>query len=676
MVRLKAEESAGADDFIEDHGLDLRREYRVPEQMNLPGRMMLLDLPEGRSVEQALAELAQDRRVATAAPNHIFKVDLPEPEAKPEPVPHQSEQPRKLTPRRSSLFCSVPAEPNDLGQLWGMKESNAPGAWRVSTGSRQGPIVAVIDTGVDYRHRDLVANIWTNPGEIPDDGIDNDGNGVIDDIHGFNAIDGSGDPMDDHGHGTHVAGTIGAIGNNALGVVGMNWDAQIMPIKFLGKNGLGDADTSLQALLYANQMGARIINNSWGVGVSNPLVQEAIEASPCLQVCASGNSGADLDQQPTFPAGYASDHLISVASHDDKFQLAFDSNYGAQSVDLAAPGVDIHSTFLDGEYITNSGTSMACPHVTGTAALIATEYPQATNAEIKQRLLAGSQPLDGDLSSKVASGGRLDAGAALENDQTAPGPLGLSGRLAGKNTMELNWTATGDDGVQGQAANYDLRYSTEPLTESDFSTALALKTDRPGAAGEKQALTVELRPSGRDRRVRLALRAVDNVGLHSPTEQVEVLVPGQPVAFEDSIDDNSAWEAEHNWGLVEEPGRGAVYTDSPAGHYQAGERSALTSQPFSLKGFKNAKLDLDLKHALGWGDEVTVEVRGRGWFFKRWRQLESLEGHSDWARHTYDLSKYDGQDDLRIRVRLKSNGAANYDGVWVDDVVVSGEPDS
>ena len=151
-------------------------------------------------------------------------------------------------------------------------------------------------------------------------------------------------------------------------------------------------------------------------------------------------------------------------------------------------------------------------------------------------------------------------------------------------------------------------------------------------------------------------------------------VPGQPVAFEDSIATDSDWETEGNWALVDEPGRGQVYTDSPDGYYGNLERTALVSPSFSLEDFENSKLYLDLKTAIGYGDEVTVEVHGKGWFFRRWRKVATFEGGSDWKTHALDLSKYDGQDRLKLRIRLKSNHLGNYDGVSVDRVVVSGDP--
>ena len=454
MVRVRSD----AEQFLSEHELSLKHEYEVPPELNMPGRTMLLTLPEGTTVEEAMVELAQDERVATLTPNDLFQVELPQPKLGQTEVVEPVKKERREY-QRASLFCSVPnrSASNDPDQLWGMDACNAKEAWQVSTGSRQGPIVAVIDTGVDYNHPDLRNNIWTNPGEIPGDGIDNDGNGVVDDVHGYNAVEDSGDPMDDNGHGSHVAGTIGAVGNNRRGVVGMNWRAQIMPIKFLSNSGFGTADSSLKAVLYANKMGARIVNNSWAVGVSNPLLEEAITGSSALHVCAAGNSGTDNDLSPIFPAAYAADNVLSVASHDESLRLASNSNYGVESVDIAAPGVEIRSTYLKGEYITYSGTSMASPHVAGAATLIAEAYPRASNQEIKDRIMASSIPLAADEAARVRTGGRLNAGSALESDEISPDPSALTANLEVENLIAAQWTPTGDDGTAGQAAGYRLK---------------------------------------------------------------------------------------------------------------------------------------------------------------------------------------------------------------------------
>ncbi len=208
-------------------------------------------------------------------------------------------------------------------------------------------IVAVIDSGVDYNHPDLAPNIWTNSGEIPDNDVDDDGNGYIDDVHGYDFLLGDGDPMDARGHGTHVAGTIGAVGNNGLGVVGVNWTCKIMCLRFLNAGGSGRSYDAAEALIYAVTMGARVANNSWGGGGFNQTMLDAIGVArdaEVLFVAAAGNDASDNDSYPHYPSSYDVDNIVAAASTDYNDNLSSFSNWGAATVDLAAPGSSIYST--------------------------------------------------------------------------------------------------------------------------------------------------------------------------------------------------------------------------------------------------------------------------------------------------------------------------------------------
>ncbi|MTJ22286.1 S8 family serine peptidase, partial [Dolichospermum sp. UHCC 0352] len=313
---------------------------------------------------------------------------------------------------------------NNTGQTGGKSDADidAPEAWKISTGSKS-IIIGVIDTGVDYTHPDLIGNIWKNPGEIPNDGIDNDNNGFIDDVHGYDFANNDGNPFDDHGHGTHVAGTIGAKGNNNLGVAGINWDIQIMPIKFLSGKGSGTIFNAIKAVNYATKMGANLTNNSWGGGGFSQGLYDAIAAAGKagqLFVAAAGNSSSNADQSPMYPAAYNLDNIISVAATDHNDNLANFSNYGANSVDLAAPGVNILSTVPGNLYSSFNGTSMASPHVAGVAGLVWANNPSLSAKEVKQVLLDSVDVLD-NLKGKTLTGGRLNANTALQNSRPVPG---------------------------------------------------------------------------------------------------------------------------------------------------------------------------------------------------------------------------------------------------------------
>jgi hypothetical protein len=325
--------------------------------------------------------------------------------------------------------------PNDpaFGNLWGLSNTGQPiqgfagtpgadihaaQAWNTTTGSPS-VTVAVIDTGVDYMHPDLSSNIWINPGEncpgCRNDGIDNDHNGYVDDWHGWNFVSNTNDPMDDHGHGTHVAGTIGASGNNGVGVAGVNWNVRIMPVKFLNAQGSGTTADAVSAVLYAAQNGADVMNNSWAGGDYSQALADAItfaDQHNSLFVAAAGNDGSDNDAQPTYPASYDLPNVVAVAATDNFDDVAYFSNVGRQSVDLGAPGVDIYSTWPGGGYQWLSGTSMATPHVAGAAALAKAEFPSATDVGLKALLLDTVDP-NASLAGATTTGGRLDVANAV-----------------------------------------------------------------------------------------------------------------------------------------------------------------------------------------------------------------------------------------------------------------------
>lgn len=369
--------------------------------------------------------------------------------------------------------------------LWGLRNTGQTGgtpdadidadeAWDVGTGSHE-IVVGVLDTGVDYNHLDLTGNMWHNPGEIPDNGVDDDGNGFVDDYLGWDFYNGDNDPMDDNGHGTHVSGTIGAVGNNGVGVAGVCWSVRICPIKFLGWNGYGTTAGAIASVEYAIGAGVNILNNSWGGGEYSRALEEAIESARdvgMLFVVAAGNSTSDNDLYPHYPSSYQVDNVVAVAATDFRDALADFSSYGLTSVDLAAPGVGVLSTAPGQRYEWGSGTSMAAPHVSGAAALLWSLYPGMNADAVKERLLATTDPVP-ELSGKCVTGGRLNVFAAVaEPDTVAPGPItDLATFNPGSNTMGLGWSSSGDDGGTGVARYYRVRYSTSVITESTFSDA-------------------------------------------------------------------------------------------------------------------------------------------------------------------------------------------------------------
>ena len=370
------------------------------------------EIPSG-NVEETISAYNNDPRVEYIEPDYIISLD----------------DVQTTSPTQENLATITPqiTTPNDPGypQLWGLNNTgqsggtpdadiDAPEAWDIETGNPN-TVIGVLDTGVDYNHPDLVDNIWTNPGETAGDGIDNDSNGYIDDVRGWDFAYNDNNPSDVQGHGTHVSGTIAAKGNNSVGVTGVAWDAKIMPLKFLDDGGSGYISDAILALNYATAKGVKITNNSWGGGGYSQGLYDAINTAGqqgALFIAAAGNESQNTDITPAYPASYNLSNIISVASTTHTDALSGFSNYGLTSVDLGAPGSNIYSTIPGGNYATYSGTSMASPHVSGGAALVWSQNPTWTAQEVKNQLLQTTDPISA-LIGRTVSGGRLNINTAL-----------------------------------------------------------------------------------------------------------------------------------------------------------------------------------------------------------------------------------------------------------------------
>ncbi len=308
---------------------------------------------------------------------------------------------------------------NNEGQAGGKEKAHldALKAWLKTQGSED-IVVAVLDTGVDYNHKDLVNNIWTRPDNVP--AYTDNELGTIDDIHGYNADANSGDPMDQNGHGTHCAGIIGAEGNNGIGIAGINWNTKIMPLKFLGRGGFGSTKNAIEAINYAidrkkNGVNVRVINASWGSTQNSKPLKDAIQAAGeagIIFIAAAGNDGSSNDRRPHYPSNYDLPNVISVAALDRNDQMASFSNFGIKTVHIAAPGKDIVSTWLNDGFREASGTSMATPQVVGVAALIIANNPDISVEALRAKLLKSVDKLEG-LDGKIENGGRINAALAL-----------------------------------------------------------------------------------------------------------------------------------------------------------------------------------------------------------------------------------------------------------------------
>lgn len=325
-------------------------------------------------------------------------------------------------------FSNLPDDPMfseqwslaNTGQREGKAKAdiNALAAWDKKTTGSDEVVVAVLDSGVDYRHPDLAQNVWVRPFELEayyDEQI-----GFVDDQFGYDAVTDSGDPMDENGHGTHCAGIIGADGNNGIGIAGINWRVKIMPLKFMSKGGFGSTKDAIEAINYVIDrrragVNVRIISASWGSTQKSKALEDVIRKAGeegILFVAASGNASSDADRYPHYPAGYELPNVISVAALNRKDELASFSNFGAKRVHIAAPGAEILSTWLNGDFREASGTSMATPEVAGVAALVLAVEPKLPMEDLRARLLKSVDKLPA-LSGKVSSGGRINASLAV-----------------------------------------------------------------------------------------------------------------------------------------------------------------------------------------------------------------------------------------------------------------------
>ncbi len=352
-------------------------------------------LPEGLSVTEAVSLYKNFDAIIEAQPNYIY---------------------------------TVLATPNDprYAELYGMTKIQAPTAWNTTTGSSS-VVVAVIDTGVIYTHEDLAPNMWHNPGEIPGNNLDDDNNGYRDDVFGIDVANRDSDPVDDFDHGTHVAGIIGAAGNNGLGIAGVNWSVSIMAIKLHNVNGGATSAGAIECFQYVTMMknrgvNIRVTNNSWGgapeAAAYDQALKDAIDAAGnagILNVFAAGNSNSNNDLAPFYPASYNSPSILAVASSTEIDARSSFSNYGVAGVDLAAPGSNILSAIIfQPGYGYKSGTSMASPHAAGAAALLAANNPQLSNQSLKATLINNVDALP-QWTGVVRSGGRLNIARAISN---------------------------------------------------------------------------------------------------------------------------------------------------------------------------------------------------------------------------------------------------------------------
>ena len=385
---------------------------------SVKGLTIIDDLDNADAAAVARQYSAMTDAVEYAEVNTIVKLDDPSEEAS---ARYSFDRPLAADAPNDPLFGDQWALSN-TGQDGGTAKADldALNAWANTKGSEE-VVVAVLDTGVDYKHGDLMGNMWVRPANLAK--YTDDELGTFNDLNGFDATaETIPDPMDDNGHGTHCAGIIGAEGDNGIGISGINQKVQIMPLKFLGRNGSGSTEDAIAAINYAIErkkdgVNLRIISASWGSTARSQALEDVIKAAGdagILFVAAAGNDGTNNDARPHFPSNYDLPNVISVAALDRNNKLASFSNFGLKTVHIAAPGKEIVSTWIGDSYREASGTSMATPYVSGVAALIIASDPSISMKDLRTRLLNSVDKQD-SLKGKVASGGSLCAANALGN---------------------------------------------------------------------------------------------------------------------------------------------------------------------------------------------------------------------------------------------------------------------
>lgn len=410
LVKLKGNNKAALKSVIDSVGATLGRTIKLSY-----GEVHVLKVDTKANVKSLVKSLESNSEVEYAEPNFVYRAVVPEKEM-------------NLQAMMAPLMqFGAPNDPQ-FGQLWGLNNdgSNEPSrtqpglagadidafkAWEITKGSRAVKI-AIIDTGIDYNHPDLKDNMLVNEAELNGTaGVDDDGNGFVDDIYGYDFANKDGDPMDGHSHGTHCAGTIGAVHDNGVGVAGVMSEVSFVAVKFLSDSGSGSTADAIAAIDYATLRNVDIMSNSWGGGGFSEALKQAIERASdagIIFTAAAGNSGTNNDQSPHYPSNYDVANVISVAASTAQDDLASFSCYGRQTVHIAAPGHRILSTVKNGGYAVYSGTSMATPHVTGAIGLLLAQEGRMPVAEVRERLMATSEPV-GALRGRTINSGRLNA---------------------------------------------------------------------------------------------------------------------------------------------------------------------------------------------------------------------------------------------------------------------------
>jgi len=606
-------------------------------------------------------------------------------------------------------LMTAQATPNDasFSTLWGMHNTGQSGgtadadidaaeAWDLSTGSHD-VVVAVIDTGIDQTHPDLLANLWTNPGEIAGNSIDDDGNGYVDDTRGWDWVNSDNNPNDDNGHGTHCAGTIGATGNNGTGVSGVCWQVSLLGLKFLNAAGNGFESDGAEAIAYATDLGVTLTSNSYTGTTYTQSMKDVIDeadAAGILFVAAAGNSASNIDSSPEYPAAYDSANIISVSATTRMDGLASFSNYGAASVDLAAPGNEIYSTIHNGGYGLKSGTSMAAPHVSGACALLKSYKPALTHMQMRELILNTVNPIAA-MAGKCVTGGRLNLyNAMLASDDilaTPTGTLHVDGPIGGPFFPPSQTITLTNNGATTRL--WTITTATPWITLSPTSGTLA--------ASASEQITITINPGANQL---LATTHSGTITITSAstglvqTRTLSLEVRAAPV-FRTNLDTDPAWTRTGEWAYGTPLGQGAQSFGNPdptsgatgskvfginlGGDYALNSSTPqhLTAGPFDLSGRHGTKLRyqrwLNADFQPWVITSVELSTNGTNWSTV-WQNNTNTPRDDEWVYVEHDLASLaDGQSQVYVRWghTVTTPDAYPQSGWNLDDIEVHAVPD-
>lgn len=588
--------------------------------------------------------------------------------------------------------------PNDprFEETWGLHNTGENGnkkdadidaaeAWNINKESKN-TVVAVIDTGVDYTHEDIAENYWNNPGEVgldqdgldkKNNGKDDDENGYIDDWRGWNFIENNNNPMDDNGHGTHCSGTIAAVGDNNIGVAGVNWSGSVVGIKFLSASGSGTLANAVKSIEYATKLGVNLTSNSWGGGGHSPTMEAAIKEANkngILFIAAAGNSASNNDENPHYPSNYQVENVISVAASDSEDKIAGFSNYGLQTVHLSAPGVGILSTTPGNQYQVFSGTSMATPHVAGAVALLKSTYKALDSKQIKERILNSVDHLT-QLQNITITGGRLNLLNAIENDEISPNPVtGIDIISSNINSFIVRWEKSGDDKDKGEATRYIARISANEITdetlwEKSINVKMVKNEDKT-----YKIKKIPLNFSGY-----LSVRAVDNVGnISNLSKSIKIKTEPTQIKYANKGTlENLTFDPP--WGIetTDQDRSNTALSDSPNGNYENDVNTTIQLPKFAA-AFTDLILSFDILYALeNRYDFAFCEISLDSG--ENWKQLWSVTGErSSWETIKLDIEphlkpKNSRVDNFLIRFVLKSDYSISKEGIKIDNIYLLGK---